>query len=153
MIKSTLKNLANTLFEHRKELFSMEFRDDYDPENDRDGYFWHAEVVRIADAAIALIVYYGGGNSFAYDMTDDNDAQGLYEKLKAHEFDNPLGEEIWIERDNTISVDAMRIEGDSTSEMAEKYVQMMDLLLFISDEFDRGRCSNTEIENKLNQFF
>lgn len=153
MIKSTVKNLATMLFEHKQELFSVEFRDDYDPENNHDGYFWHAEVIRIADSAIALIVYYGGGNSFAYDMTHDCDAESLYEKLKAHEFDNPLSEEIWIECESSISVDPMRIEGDSPTEMAEKYVQMMDLLQFISDEFDRGRCSHTEIEARLNQFF
>lgn len=40
-------------------------------------------------------------------------------------------------------------ESECSSGMENQNAQMRELLLFISDEFDRGRCNHTEIEERL----
>lgn len=152
MIKLSVKALTEVLMRNKNKAFSVDFRTGYDPENEIDGDCWHAEIIHVGQNALVLVVHYGGNKSFAFDITKDADDSALYPSLKGHIFDIHLPEQIWVDTGSAIEVDAKRIE-DTPAETADKYLQMMDLLLFISDEFDRGRCSNTEIEDRLNQFF
>lgn len=152
MMKITTKSLCETLFRNKVNAFCVDFRTGYDPENEIDGDCWHAEIIHVGPNTLVLVVQYSGNKSFSFDISKDSDPEPLYFNLKNHIFDIHLPEQIWVDTESTISADAMRIE-DSPAETADKYLQAMELLQFISDEFDGGRCSHTEIEERLDAFF
>lgn len=56
--------------------------EDYDPfADDEPSGCYRVEIIEIADTAMALIVYYGGGFAWAYEFGDDTDPSGLRECL------------------------------------------------------------------------
>lgn len=152
MKKIKLKNLMLDLFLHKSRAYAIGFLDEYDPNSEKERRSWHAEVIHVADNAIAVVACHGVGDSFAYDITYDRSAENLYTKLMAHSFSHALPEEVWIDEESVVSISFTKSK-ESPAALAVENNKMSELLLFISDEFDRGHCNHTEIEERLDAFF
>jgi len=152
MKKITLKALTLDLFIHKSRAYAIDFVDKYDEISEQKGAQWHAEVVHVAGSAVAVITCCGIGGAFAYDILNDRDASQLYENLKKHRFGHPLPDEIWIDEASVVSISFIKAK-ECPAVLAVENSRMMELLVYIADEFDHGCCHHTEIESKLEKFF
>ena len=152
MKKVSVKTLTNTLFLRKSQAYAIDFAEKFDGEEDAGSLPWHAEVVHVAGSAVAVIAHKGSGDAFTYDITYERNADQLYRSLKKHRFHKELPGEIWIDETSVVAVSFTKAK-ECPAALAVENGRMSDLLLFISDEFDRSHCHHTEIEEKLDAFF
>ena len=152
MKKLSLKALTLDLFIHKSRAYAIDFVDRYDDVSEQKGALWHAEVVHVAGSAVVVIACCGIGGAFFYDITNDRDSSNLYKNLKSHRFGHPLPDEIGVDDTSVVSISFTKSK-ECPAALAVENSKMMELLIYISDEFDHGSCNHTEIESRLEKFF
>ena len=96
--KIGVKSIAKTLYENKDREVSIDFYGGYHSVMMCGLYEYKVSVVKFADAYMAIANYYGGGQPFCYDFTDDDNYEYLAHELEKYLCKNVIGDngEVWV---------------------------------------------------------
>ncbi len=95
-IHATPKELAGYLFERKDKLPTVVFYAEYSKETGEKQWGYSVSVIDYADSKMVIGNYFGGGQPFCHDITDDVDASALEECLELWMSSVGCGDEVYL---------------------------------------------------------
>ncbi|MBQ8563236.1 MAG: hypothetical protein IJ443_05035, partial [Firmicutes bacterium] len=89
-------DFAQMVFNSRETKESFSIYAEYDPESDTAQWAYEIRVTDFADSTMVIGNYWGGGQPFCDDITDDSDCSGLESLLKRWLDEAGFGETVWL---------------------------------------------------------